>query len=66
MIIARHVPNADPVDADGLLEDIDVMDIDEPLKSRREQRSRDIDALFSAPYLNTSILESREEDLHQR
>ena len=51
MTVAYHVPTTDPVDADGILEDIDVMDIDEPSKPRREQRSRDIDALFSAPYL---------------
>lgn len=47
----QHVPNVDSVDADGFLRDIEVMDIDESSKPRREQRSRDIDALFSAPYL---------------
>ncbi|OJA10009.1 hypothetical protein AZE42_13011, partial [Rhizopogon vesiculosus] len=47
----QHVANADLVDADGFLQDIEVMDINKSSKLRREQRSRDIDALFSAPYL---------------
>jgi hypothetical protein len=51
MIIDQYVTNTNSVDADGFLEDIDVMDINEPSKPRREERSRDIDALFSAPYL---------------
>lgn len=45
------LPNADSVDAEGFLTDIEVMGIDEPSKPRREQRSHDIDALFSVPYL---------------
>jgi hypothetical protein len=50
--VHEHVDDlpADAVDADGFLEDVQVLDIDEPSKPHREQRSRDIDALFSAPY----------------
>ncbi|KAG2141923.1 hypothetical protein DEU56DRAFT_754884 [Suillus clintonianus] len=40
----------DELDADGFLKDVQVMDIDEPKKSRQEQRSRDINKIFSAPY----------------
>ena len=35
---------------DGLLKDIDVIDIDEPIKASCESRSRDIDVFFSVPY----------------
>ncbi|OJA08859.1 hypothetical protein AZE42_01727, partial [Rhizopogon vesiculosus] len=48
MIVDQHVANADSV---AFLQDIEVMDINESSKPRREQHSRDIDALFSAPYL---------------
>ncbi|KAG1884165.1 hypothetical protein F4604DRAFT_1677299 [Suillus subluteus] len=51
---AQPLPNADSVDAEGFLTDIEVMDVDEPLKPQREQCSRDIDTLFSAPYLKDS------------
>ena len=34
----------------GFLKDIDVMDINAPVKPRRENRSRDIDHFFSEVY----------------
>ncbi|KAG1798855.1 uncharacterized protein HD556DRAFT_1439910 [Suillus plorans] len=43
--------SVDVIDAEGFLEDIEVLDIDELVKPRREQCSCDIDVLFSASYL---------------
>ncbi|KAG2145457.1 uncharacterized protein EDB93DRAFT_1104707 [Suillus bovinus] len=40
----------DERDADRFLKDVQVMDIDEPEKSRQEQQSRDINKKISAPY----------------
>ncbi|KAG2030879.1 hypothetical protein BDR03DRAFT_986775 [Suillus americanus] len=48
------LPNADSVNAEGFLTDIKVVGIDKPSKPRQEQRSRNIDALFSVPYLKDS------------
>ena len=39
--------------SDGLLKDIQVIDVDEPTKRGRAERTQDIDAHFSAPYLNS-------------
>ncbi|KAG9316184.1 hypothetical protein JVU11DRAFT_2205 [Chiua virens] len=37
---------------DGLLKDIQVIEVDEPAKKGWAERTQDIDAHFSAPYLN--------------
>jgi hypothetical protein len=50
-MIVAPLPNADSVNAEGFLTDIEVTGINKPSKPRREQRNRDIDALFSVPYL---------------
>lgn len=36
--------------SDGLLKDIELIDIDEPTKPTRRSRSLDIEHFFSAPY----------------
>lgn len=42
---------SDPTDTDGLLEDIEVMEIDEPSCPRHEQCTRDVDHFFSPSYI---------------
>ncbi|KAG9317920.1 hypothetical protein JVU11DRAFT_2152 [Chiua virens] len=39
--------------SDGLLKDIQVIEVDEPAKKGWAERTQDIDAHFSAPYLNS-------------
>ncbi|KAG9315554.1 hypothetical protein JVU11DRAFT_3175 [Chiua virens] len=39
-------------ESDGLLKDIQVIDVDEPTKKGQAEHTQDIDAHFSAPYLS--------------
>ena len=45
--LANEIEETGP---DGILKDIEVLEIDEPIKVSCEARSRDINALFSPPY----------------
>ncbi|KAG9309288.1 hypothetical protein JVU11DRAFT_10774 [Chiua virens] len=43
----------DATGSDGLLKDVQVIDVDEPTKRGQAEHTQDIDAHFSTPYLNS-------------
>lgn len=57
----RVVLDADVRDSDGLLKDIQVIDIDATERSRREDKSRDVDHFFGAAYTSDK---KRQRDCH--
>ena len=41
----------DETGPDGLLKDVEVIELDAPMRKPRADRTQDIEAFFSAPYL---------------